>query len=88
MHGWFGYAQGQFGPMGWVGPIMMILFWGLLIVGIVVLIRYLSAQTRNAGGTRESSRNAGTDALEILRERYARGEIETAEYEEKKRVLE
>ena len=87
MHGWFGYAQGQFGPMGWVGPIMMILFWGLLIVGIVVLIRYLSAQTRSVG-TSAASGAAGRDALAILRERYARGEIETAEYEEKKRVLE
>lgn len=88
MHGWFGYAQGQFGPMGWVGPIMMILFWGLIVVGIVVLIRYLSVQTRNAGGTGTSSRGAGTDALAILRERFARGEIDAAEFEEKKRVLE
>lgn len=81
MHGWFGYAQGQFGPMGWVGPIMMIIFWGLIVVGIVVLIRYLSAQTRNVG-------SSGSNALAILRERYARGEIDTAEFEEKKRILE
>lgn len=59
----------------------MIIFWGLVIAGIVFAIRYLS--TGSPGPRPEGKSNA----LELLNERYARGEIDTAEYEEKKRQL-
>lgn len=85
MHGWIGYGS-QMGAWGWLGPIMMVLFWGLLIVGLVVLIRYFTVRTRNESGT-GTSRSGGA-ALEILRERYARGDIDKAEFEEKKKTLE
>ena len=65
---------------GWGGMgLGMLLFWGLLIAGIVVLMRC----SRGSGDCgREKS------ALDLLKERYARGEIEKEEFEQKKRDLE
>lgn len=75
---------GDYG-MGWgwgiFGAIHMVLWWVLLIVGIAVLVRWLMAGT--PGGARESSNRA----LEILEERYARGEIGKEEFDAKKRDL-
>lgn len=87
----WGNNQGwQMGPgmmggwgMGWFGGIFMIIFWILILVGLVFLIKWLiqstsRGHTGNAGGNR---------ALEILEERYARGEIDKAEFETKKTDL-
>ena len=70
MGGWNG-----FGLLGWIP---MLLFWVLLILGVVALIRYLG----KSGQSQE-----GKNPLEILKERYARGEIDKKEFEEKKRDL-
>lgn len=59
----------------------MLLFLLLLIGAIVVLVRYTSV-TGNL-----SERRQEKTALEILKERYARGEIERDEFETKKRDL-
>src|SRR5919109_1168688 len=48
--------------------LMMLVFWGLVIAGLVLGVRWLASQGRGAGGRDE--------ALEILRQRYARGEID------------
>ena len=59
----------------WFGIVHMVLWWFLLILGIVVLAKWLFG----GGG----SRSAGGDhALAILRERYARGEIDKQEFEQ------
>lgn len=58
--------------------VFMVLFWGLMIVGIVLLVRYLLATSRS---------RSSEDALDILKCRYARGEIQKAEFEEKKKDL-
>jgi putative membrane protein len=83
--GWhMGYgAMGGYG-MGWFGGIFMIIFWILLIIGLVFLIKWLVQSTKGDSG---SHRSASSSALEILKERYARGEINKQEYEEKKRDL-
>ena len=57
----------------------MILVWVLIIVAVVVLMRAAAS-----GG----SRGGGRTARELLDERFARGEIERQEYEEKRRLLE
>lgn len=89
-----GFAQmgpGYMGPgmmgwgygMGWGWSIIMIAFWIAVIAGIIFLIRWIVVSTdkgKVAGG--EDS------ALEILRKRYARGEINKQEFEEKKRDIE
>jgi putative membrane protein len=58
--------------------LLMLLFWGAVIVGIVVGIRWLVSQ----GKVSQSD-----TALDILRQRYARGEINKEEFEAKKRDL-
>jgi putative membrane protein len=58
--------------------LFMLLFWGAVIVGIVLSIRWLIGP----GKTSQSD-----SALEILRQRYARGEINKNEFEAKKRDL-
>ena len=69
---------GLWGIWGIGMMLFMFLFWGLVIVGIVVGIRWLVRQ----------GRPEGTDsALEILRQRYARGEINREEFEGKRRDL-
>jgi putative membrane protein len=84
-----GYRDWHMGPgmmggwgMGWFGMIFMLLFWGLVIVGLVLLIKWLVQTTRKGGVS-----NGGTRALDILKERYARGEINKEEFEDKKKVL-
>jgi putative membrane protein len=57
----------------------MIFFWIVLIIGIVYLVR----ATLGGGGTRREDRSA----LEILEQRYARGEISEEEFERKRQKL-
>jgi putative membrane protein len=68
------YIMGGFGWAGWFMPVLMVVFWGLIIWGIVVLVRYIVSH---------SSKHSET-ALEELKLRYARGEVTRAEFEEKK----
>jgi putative membrane protein len=76
MMGGYGYG------MGWFGMILMMVFWVAVIVGIVVLIRWLIVTSRSAPeGRKEDS------ALELLKKRYVRGEISKEEYEEKKKDI-
>jgi len=58
--------------------LMMLLFWALVIVGIVLGIRWLVSQGKES---------RSDSALEILRQRYARGEINKEEFDGKKRDL-
>ncbi len=71
--------MGDFG-WGWDMGIGMLLYWGLLIAVIVALVRLASGQSR--------SQSAEKTALELLKERYARGEIEREEFLQKKQDLE
>ena len=68
--------------MGWGGGggfgLGHLLWWALVIAGIVLLVRSLSGTSRSDDGSR---------ALRILEERYARGEIDQAEFETRKRDL-
>jgi len=84
MHPW----GGMMGGMGWAGMIFQIVFWIVLLVVLGLLIRWLL----QGSGNREPGRgnppsDGGNRALEILKERYARGEIDKEEFEQKKRDL-
>lgn len=68
------------GGMGWG----MLLFWGLLVVAVLVLARWLTGIDRSAPPPQEPP---GQSALDILAQRYARGEIDRAEFEQKRRDL-
>jgi putative membrane protein len=81
MMGW-GQEMMGFGG-GFFGGFFMLLFWGLIIVGLVFLIRLLAQQT----GSRGEAKGPEDSALEILKKRYARGEIDKEEYEEKREAL-
>ncbi len=74
----YGGGWGAGNMMGWFGGgIMMLVFWALFIVFIVWLVREISG--------RNTSFNS--KALDILKERYAKGEINKEEFEAKKKDL-
>ena len=73
---WAYMGNGGWGWMGF-GMIGMSLFWIFLIIGIVALLKAFWGP----GTARERT------ALDILKERYARGEIEKQEFEQKRRDL-
>lgn len=76
---------GDFGwHSGWMG------LWGLLFWGLVIGAIVFALQGRCCGGHRHdraADRTPGKTALDILKERYARGEIDQAEFEQKRRDL-
>lgn len=77
-YGWGHPMWGMWGPWGIGMMLMMILFWALIIVALVLGIRWLITQGKEP---------RSDSALEILRQRYARGEINKEEFETKKREL-
>lgn len=60
-----------------------LILWILLIVAAIWAVKYFA--DRSHGDTRSGSRSRG--ALEILEERYARGEISDQEFAERKKKL-
>lgn len=78
MMGWGGYG---FNPLGWI---VMLLFWALIIGGIALLaVWFFRGATPSVMGP-----TAPSQSLEILKERYARGEITREQYEEMRRAIE
>ena len=86
--GWKGYGYGMMGPgmmgnFGWGGftgmGIGMVIFWGLVIWGVVALSR-VGGSSCCTGVSNQSG-----SALDILKKRYAQGEIDKKEFEEKKK---
>ena len=70
---------GIWGVWGIGMMLMMLVFWGVVIAGIVLGFRWLVSQGRESRAT--------DPALEILRQRYARGDITKEEFEAKKKDL-
>ena len=72
--------------MGLWGMLFMLvgglLFWGLIITGIVVLVRHLGRTGQPAGPA-----DVGAGAEQLLAQRYARGEIDEDEYTKRLSVL-
>lgn len=78
---WSGMMNWGYG-MGWGWSIIMIAFWIAVIIGIIFLIRWVVLSTDRRHDTK-----AEDSSLEILQKRYAKGEINKEEFEEKKKDL-
>ena len=79
MGGFYGSGHGS-----WGGGLMM-LFWPLVIGGIVLLGIWLLREAGSARPTSSSSR--GETALDILKQRYASGEITREQFEQMRREV-
>lgn len=62
------------------GALLMILFWIFVVAGMALLVVWMAGKMVGGGSPRES-------ALEMLKKRYARGEISKEEFEEKRRDI-
>ena len=76
------YRHGYMGR-GWgfmvFGSLMMVLVIAAIVAIVFVVVRWIGGQGQAQIGAKA--------ALDILRERFARGEIDAAEFEERRRVL-
>jgi putative membrane protein len=74
---------------GWyamiLGPLFMILFLAVLIAVVILLVRWLGGPWQGTAPTHHTL--PGRAPLDILKERFARGEIDKNEFEERRRVL-
>lgn len=78
MHDWGGWGWG-------IGMIHGLLWLVLIILGIVVLVRYIGRDS--SGRPAPPDEPSRETALDVLKKRYARGEIDKTEFDEKKRDL-
>ena len=76
-YGYHGHMMGFSSAWGWIMMLMMLLFWGLIVWAVIWGIRNFSRT--------ESGRN--NRPMEILKRRYAAGEISKEEFESRKRDL-
>ena len=67
------------------GPLFMILFLAMLIAATVLLVRWLGGSWPGSMAVHHPL--PGRTPLDILKERFARGEIDKDEFEERRRVL-
>lgn len=72
-------------PFGLFGIFFMVVFWALIVWAVVVFIKWVAGLNQK----RESRETAAREKspLEILQERYAKGEITKKEYDQKKADL-
>ncbi len=80
-----GYWGGGWGWGGWVFmAVMMVLFWAVIVAGIVMVVRY----SRDRSVPPPSMAGDGRDqARRVLDERFARGEIDADEYTRRRDLL-
>ncbi|MFQ6618306.1 MAG: SHOCT domain-containing protein [Fidelibacterota bacterium] len=71
--------------LGWGGMFLGPLIWIIIIIGLVFIIKWALEQGRSSSKSDEHV--VRETPLEILKKRYARGEIDKEEDEEKKRTL-
>ncbi|WP_292464455.1 SHOCT domain-containing protein [Methanolobus sp.] len=76
------FMDGMMGYYGFLPMFMALIFWILITIGIVLLVKWFIDQNRIQGQTKDMS------ALETAQLRYARGEITREEFEEIKNNLE
>jgi len=91
MWGWGNGMGGMGGMGGVVGIVVMLAVLALIVVGIVLVIRSLSGHQVSGEARRsEETWRGGTgskSALQLLEERYARGDIDREEFLQRKQDL-
>jgi putative membrane protein len=91
---WGWGSDGHLGAAGWAMMIVWAVFWIAVIVGIILVIRHLVMRSNEGRWDEQVSQGAAqhpwrrSQALSILEERYARGEIDREEFLRKKADLE
>ena len=99
-----GRAAGQTGPggyghgprmmgdgpwMGWhIGPGLVLFVIAAVVAVVFVVARRTGASSRDSPAGFDDPPDRGSDALTVLRARFARGEIDEAEFRQRKRALE
>jgi putative membrane protein len=89
---------GTWGGWGWIGMVVMILFWVAVVVGVVYLVRAVARRPGAGEGQQGPVGGPGSqapppagqsrpDPLRILEERYAKGEIDREEFLQRKADL-
>ena len=81
------WGDGYGSAFWWGGPFFMMLFW-VLVAGLIIFL--VTRRTHVHGGPPWADRSWGDpthSALQILSERFARGDIKKDEYEEKRAAL-
>lgn len=81
--GWPYMMSGFYGGgLGWIGIIFSFIFFVAIIIGVILLIVWLVRRSAYSVAEKTSSRS-----LDILKERYVRGEITKDQYENMKKEL-
>ncbi|MDP2838322.1 MAG: SHOCT domain-containing protein [Candidatus Moranbacteria bacterium] len=75
------YFGGGYGYMGGFGFFFMLLFWGLVIWALITLVKAISEKRQSPSEIKED------EAMKVLRERYAKGEITKEQFEQTKKDL-
>ena len=77
----YGWQDQGWGGGGWFAmAVMMILFWGLLIGAVVYVVRHFSH-------SHQDSSPATDNAVEILKMRFAKGELDEEEFQRRMKLL-
>lgn len=74
------------GGSWFMGPIMMIVFLAVAVIVIMLIVRWIGGS--NHGHSQVHAAPPTKTPMDILKERFARGEIDKEEFEERRRVLE
>ena len=82
---WQGYGPHMWNGGLWMiaGPLMMIVFIAAIVAVVILMVRWLGG----SGHGTAPHPPPGRTSLDILKERFARGEIDKEEFEERRRVL-
>ncbi|WP_228838686.1 SHOCT domain-containing protein [Nocardia amamiensis] len=78
----FWYSNGMTGWGYGLMTISMVIFWALVIAGIVALVRYTAALSQG-----QRTVPHGPTPQQVLADRYARGEIDDEEYARRSKIL-
>ncbi len=77
----YGWQDQGFGGGGWFAMVvMMVLFWGLLAVAVVYIVRHFSHP-------HQASAPATNSAIETLKMRFAKGEMDEEEFKRRLDLL-